>query len=568
MTESTASVRVRAPRPHPFRSAARAGLALCAVLLAAPATSAHADEVAAAEAKYRTWLKRPSLYKRMQGRVALARTGTAKAIGVLADDYMRPEEPKDHVRYLIATLASETLGGLPEAPAAFAAWRARAKNPIDTWLWHRALLVDLQHAGRDAATTATSTSEPLLARIAAIRALATASDPEIPGVVTTVLAALPAGGPERAFLVEACAAAVRTLSGSLRDDAARDAIEQVARFLDDKGLGVDTHDVVARNLAALFGTDVLGPGSAPYLRELLSARERPEGSERPEPEYAGGPFFGLRAVGRRIVYVIDASDSMLQPLTPEERKVLRPVTPSDPGPPGKRKPLSAEEEDPLRWDRIKNRFDAAREVLKRSLRAMKPDQHYCVILFGDEARALPSTPGLRPVLPKSIETTVAELDRIKPDAAPGDASRPHGKLRGETNLHGGLRLAFRVTTEKPLGVAEYVDVSRTGCDAVFLLSDGNPTADDFKKTDKRDGEKAVKDRETLTPVEPPPELVFSGPYGHRPFEGYDYLTDDVVRLNLVRQAEIHCVAIGEVDDSLLRGIAEVGNGRFRRVGGD
>lgn len=567
MPASTPNPRRATPRPAVRRRLA--GLAVVGMLLGTAAPSpARADDVAAAEAKYRTWLKRPSLYKRMQGRVALARTGTTKAIGLFADDYLRPEEPKDHVRYLIATLATEQLSGAPDAAAAFAGWRGRAKTPIDAWLWYRALGVDLLLGGRDAATVPVAPGEPALLRAAALRALATASDTESPAVVAATLDALPTAGPERALLVESCAAVARTWGMGIKDDATRAVVERIAKVLDDKSFSQDTHDIVARNLASLFQTDVLGPGAAPYLRELAAAAERPEGSEPPEVKYAPGPFFGLRAVGRRIVYVIDASDSMLVPLTPDELKVLKPTTPSDPKPGDKKLPKAADDEDPLPWQRIKNRFDAAREVLKRSLRSMKPGQHYCVILFGNDARPLASTPNLVAVEPKAIEATVAELDRMKPEPAPGDKARPHGKLRGETNLHGGLRLAFRVTTDKRLGPGEYVDLSRTGCDGIYLLSDGNPTTDDFVKTDKPDGEKTVKDRETMTPVAPTGDINFQGPYGDRTFEQFDWVTDDVRRLNLFRQAEIHCVAIGEVDDTLLRGIADIGTGRFRRVGGD
>ena len=248
--------------------------------------------------------------------------------------------------------------------------------------------------------------------------------------------------------------------------------------------------------------------------------------------------------------------------------MLRPTTPSEPKPGDKKLPKASDDDDPLPWQRIKNRFDAAREVLKRSLRSMKPGQHYCVILFGNDARPHATTPNLVAVEPKTIEATLAALDRIKPEPAPGDKARPHGKLRGETNLHGGLRLAFRVTTDKRLGPGEYVDLSRTGCDGIYLLSDGNPTTDDFVKTDKPDGEKTVKDRETMTPAAATTDVNFQGPYGDRTFEQFDWVTDDVRRLNLFRQAEIHCVAIGEVDDTLLRGIADIGTGRFRRVGGE
>jgi len=556
---------MRNSRPRIGRTGLRSALLALFLLVGVDATPVRADDLPTPEAKYRAALKRPSLNKRMQGRIAFARAGLPEAVGILAADYLRPEDPKDYVRYLIATVATEYLANVPGVAPGFAAWRAQAHEPIDAWLWFRSLVLDRLLSGTAAIETARAASTPAVLRAAAIRALASMADAETVEIVGDLLQALPANEPDRSLLIEASAAAARTWGSGLKDDATRAQIERVARLLDDQTLSRDTQDIVARNLASLFGTDVMTGGSAPWLRELAAAVERPPGLEPPETQYAPGPFFGLRAVGRRIVYVIDASDSMLSPLSPDELKKLKPTTSSDDGPPKKGLP-KADPEEPLPWQKIKCRFDAAREVLKRSLRALKPDQSVCVVLFGDDARTLPATPGLRLADPKTIESAVAQLDRVQPTPAPGDKLRPYGKLRGETNLHGGLRLAFRVTTQGLLGPGEYVDLSKTGCDTIFLLSDGNPTTDDFRKVDKRDGEKTVKDRETMAPAPDTPESTFQGPYGDRMFLDLDYLTDDVRRMNLFRQAEIHCVAIGEVDDSLLQGLASIGGGRFRRVG--
>lgn len=530
-----------------------------------PAPCARADGVDAVEASYRASLKRPSLYKRMQGRVLLARTGELRALGMLVDDYVKAEEPKDVVRALIATLAAENLAGQAEMRGVWARWRERAREPGDAWLWYRSMPVDRVLGGDAAVVAAKDAALPTALRAAALRALGSMSDPDAPGVVAAVLDALPTAEPARGALLEACAASATGWSAALKDEATRAVVERIARTLDDAALSVDTKDVVARALARLFGTDTLGPGAAPWLRELSAAAVREDGAERPEVQYAPGPFFGLRATGRRVVYVIDASDSMLEPLKEDELKKLRVVTPSDDRPADPKKPKK-DLPEPLPWQRIKNRFDAAREVLKLAVRSLPPDKFVCVVLFGDDAKPLVATPHLVPADPKTVAAVAAELDRIKPSPAPGDKARPYGSLRGATNLHGGLRLAFRVTTAGKLGPGEYVDLSRTGCDAVYLLSDGNPTTDDFRKVDKRDEEQAVKDRESMTPIAPPPELTFQGPYGARTFENFDFLTDDVRRLNLLRQAEIHCVALGDVDDSLLAGLAEIGGGQFRRLG--
>ena len=542
-------------------------------LLALPslgAPPATADDLGPAEAQYRAYLRRPSLYKRTIGRVKLAQTGLPGALALLTEDYMRPEDPKDQVRYLIATIATENFGKTAEMAPLFAAWRARALEPLHAWLWYRSLIVDRNLSGTAILETARSAAQPAVLRAAALRGLATLGDPESPAVVADVLAALPTTEPDRTLLIEVCSAVARTWAPNVKDAKARASIEILANDLDDKKLTTDTKDILARNLAGLFGTDVMTGGSAPWIRELKGSETRPEGYVAPETQYAPGPFFGLRAIGRRLVYVIDTSDSMLTRISPEEAKrIAPPVTTEGDGPLKKKPDAKANPDADLPWKKIHCRFDAAREVLKTALRALKPDQFVCVILFGDDARPLPSTMGLKPAEPKLIEAAIAELDKITPVPTPDDKSRPYGKLRGETNLHGALRLAFRVTTASKLAIGEYVDLSKTGCDTVLVLSDGNPTEDDFLKNDKNDqGDKIVKDRETMVPVADQPTANFPGPYGHVPFpaDNFNYLIDDVRRMNLLRQAEIHCVGIGEVDDALLQAIAEIGGGRFRRVG--
>jgi hypothetical protein len=557
----------------------RTGLRVVAALVASLAFGAvrapiaRADDFDAALAKYKAWLKRPSLYKRMQGRMALARTGSPRALGIFTDDYLHPEDPKDNVRYLIATAATENITAPgSEVMPLYAAWRSKAREPIDSWLWYRSLCADRVVEGTAALDEAKNAGEPVLFRAAALRALATVSDTEGPAIVTDVLDHLPVTEPGHELLIETCSAVARTWGMYLKDDKFRAVVERIARLLDDEKISLDARDIVARNMAGLFGTDILGPGSGPWLRELKAAQEKAEGAEPPEVQYAPGPFFGLRAIGRRVVFVIDASDSMLMPLTEGEQKKMKTITPSDAPPSTGKPPASAgprkDPIEPLPWQKIKCRFDAAREVLKISMRALKPDQSFCVIFFGSDAKAIPTTPGLRPADAKTIEAAAADLDRMKADPAPGDKARPYGKLRGDTNLHGGVRLAFRVSTGKLLGPGEYVDRSRTGCDAIYVLSDGVPCVDDFRKDDKRDDEHTVKDRETMTPVADTPTVQFQGPYGDKQFESYDFLTDDIRRMNLFRQVEIHCVAIGEADDTILQTIADIGGGRFRRVGDD
>ncbi len=79
------------------------------------------------------------------------------------------------------------------------------------------------------------------------------------------------------------------------------------------------------------------------------------------------------------------------------------------------------------------------------------------------------------------------------------------------------------------------DAIHAGCDVLFLLSDGGPTADDWG--------------------------VGQGVYVEP-----DGIVEEALRWNLLRRAEIHCVGVGEAPTDLLARIADVGRGRVVVLG--
>ena len=168
----------------------------------------------------------------------------------------------------------------------------------------------------------------------------------------------------------------------------------------------------------------------------------------------------MKATGKRVCYVIDLSDSMLDPLTVREVSDL-----ADFG--------------ALPWDEITSRLDAVRELLRIALPTLNPEQSFCVVTFGSEAKLLKATPGLRRATPAAIAKVMRELDALKP--GPIKRGRPHGTLGGYTNLHGGLRRAFQVKGRGLVKQGAYIDpqMFEQGCDSIFLLSDGKPTWDDY-----------------------------------------------------------------------------------------
>ncbi|MFM8387059.1 MAG: vWA domain-containing protein [Planctomycetia bacterium] len=508
--------------------------------------------------------RRPSFRKRIEAREALAQTGDVRALQVLVKDYDKPEAPEDHVRYTLVSLAAKELGAQAAHRPVWEGWRARYAKPEHLLLWLRATEVEAGLGGSEAlALLGQAKADPVL-RTAVLRGWAEAPRERVPASPTaaeaalTVLGALPATGVGRNQLVEAVARVLATLPAEPREPRLALA-ERLLEPLSDKAITPRTRLVVARCLAAALGADRPDLDPALWKREIEAARAGAAPTPPEADAYAGPRFVGLPAAGKRIVYVIDASDSMLAPIESAERQALeRPVT----GEGGR--PATP---DDLPWDRIKTRFDAARESLKASLARLDKERSFCVVLFGDEARLLKATPGLKPATPAAIKAAIKELDAIERADTKPTAEFPHGQLRGGTNLHGGLLLAFRTGSKGPVEEGEHLEprLLEEGCDTVFVLSDGVPSWDDFWGTDVPDPEDTFGNPETGAEGERGLTTQYYGPYGPDHAVG-DYLVQDLRRMNLLRNAEIHCVAVGEADDTLLARIAAEGLGKVRRIG--
>jgi hypothetical protein len=324
--------------------------------------------------------------------------------------------------------------------------------------------------------------------------------------------------------------------------------------------------VLARCFARIFKSNKIYLESSAPWRQMLQAEDAR--TVKIDPRYAPQKrptFVGIEATGKRIVYVIDMSDSMLTPLTAREQKILRgPVSGTRKGKKKKeekdKSPLLAEKD--LDWKKIKNRFDAAREYLIISLRSLEPDMHYAVIGFGEQADFFRSTPGLVAASKGAVNNTISELRAYR--AGPKGDNRPHGTLKGTTNMHGGLRRAFMLRGKGLAKRGEYVDPKTfsSGCDTIFLLSDGNPTWDDWANTDSRDKGDQVGDPEMGGGGDQSATtLNFPGPYARN-----RHLFEDVQRMNLFRQVEIHGIGIGEASRSFLEALAGNGLGRVRMIG--
>lgn len=508
---------------------------------------------AAAKQIYEAYLDRPSLFMRMRGRKRLAMTGDARALDLLAKSYARPEPPTRRVPHLITSLCARNFAGLAHLPR-FQAWCAQHPKPRDAWLWYRTALLGLEHGDPGRVQAQARKSEVHYLRLAAIRAMAAVGEPDCVPLAVDLLADLPDAQGERATLLEAVAALLHARRDArTATDFALPAEGLIGQLRDEK-LPMRTRQVIARHLAGIFETDMHhGLHADRWLRELKGAQAAPAREDEKPSLYAPFEFFDVPSVGGRVCYVIDASDSMLEPISDEERRRLsRVVTGAG---------SKNANKDALPWHRIKNRFDVAREYLKLSLGKLTKDKSFAIVLFGTDAALLKSTPKLVPATPGAVAQAIRDLGAIQPGpAAPG---RPHGTLRGFTNMHGGLDLAFRLTDEGQGATDPYVDpkMLAVGADTIFLLSDGDPSTDNYREVDRPDAGDIQADPETRAEQEKVPDVTYYGPYVHLD----DYLVDDVQRMNLFRNLEIHCIGIGEADMQLLRAIASAGLGQAREL---
>ena len=565
-----------------LRRIACAALVLAVVAQVGPAPARAGDDFSEVVSRYRAYRNRPSLFMRTRGRVRLAETRDPRAFRILAADYGKAEEPPDMVRSTIVTLLTTHFVAPASLAPMYAEWRGREKDAVDAWLWFRALRLETQLDGAAAARGAAldTTLDPFL-RAAALKALVHLGRAEANALALALIEEDPKDAFARQVLCEAAVAALPTAGNGPLPASAAALAEKGIALLEDAALTRRTKWVVGRHLARCFGTDFLGLDPAAWRTELAAARAR-DGSVRKPPveRYAPGRFFGLTTTGLRTAYVIDASDSMLAPLSSGELdRIRRLATPGEP------KPGAAAAVDELPWTKIRTRFDLAREMLKLTLRttlaAVKDDppgadeRSFCVVLFGDLAEPLPTTPGLVGLTGGNVRGACADLDGLKiVEPTKGNPDRPYGRLKGQTNLHGGMRLAFQIVgrsiprarTGFPVG--EYVErrAFEAGIDSLFLLSDGAPTSDDFVKLDAREAGDVAADPETGRPQSDAPQLHYLGPFSRTDMEGANFLQADLARLNLFREVEVSCVAIGEADDGLLRTIANLGRGRFRRAG--
>lgn len=520
-----------------------------------PQNSAFDD----ARQRYEADVNRPALFIRNRSLERFAAIRDPRVIDIFAQRYRRPEAPADHVRYLLAAAAAENFDSA-EHLTAFNRWAGQHQTDSDAWLWFLVQSLNAKHGQAEKVVNDAKSHRNEVLRAVSLEALAREQAATALKLVPEILGNLPRRGAGRVMLMESCASVLLHARHLLRSDDFRTAAMQVIALLGERQTEDRTKLVIARFLKIVFNVAQASTSPEFWLQLLNGA------AQQNDPRYAvpQPSFIGVEATGKRVAFVIDLSDSMLIPLTPGEKDELRGVVT---GGPGSAQPGNRPADNPganLPWDSIRNRFDAAREFLKLALQNLSDDMEFTIIVFGTKAEPLKGSTGMLPANRNAIRAMIRELDAYRP--GPQAPDRPHGTLMGHTNFHGGLLRAFQTAGRNRLITEnEHVDANAllNGCDTIFVLSDGAPSWDDFEATDRRDPEDRAGDPEAGTMSgQLPPSLIYYGPY-----QDSRRLVRDLHRLNLLRKAEIHVVAIGEADLDLCRQVAEAGWGKVRHIGG-
>jgi len=507
-------------------------------------------------ARYHEVKNRLPFVHHTEGRTVLAHTHRSEGLELLASDYAKPQVHPAYTRFTIAHLIGRHFDREEFAPR-IDTLRKKHGKPGDMWLWVHALRIHANRLGDEEVIDIANTSKSAMQRAAAILALGESRNGRIKSVIMATCLDFPRKAADRSILLGAMSGALWQNKRQVNDPDYRQALEAYIHLLaPDVGLPHASKIQMARHLQWILRGPALFVNPEPWL-ELL---QRGEIKQVDKSETRAAPsFFGIETQGERFCYVVDMSDSMCKEISPS----ARPSNAATTGPRPKRKKGFVPSESDLPWHLIKTRWDLAREQLRISLLRLADDKYFSVVWFGTESGTLKSCRGMMRATKGNVDRVIAELDKI--ELGPKDPVKaPHGQLRGSTNLHSGLRYAFGLTKKGYVDKNAYVNgkVLTEGCDTIFLLSDGAPSWDDFHVIDKDYGEgRVVVDNEYGAAAPRTPQIRYHGPYDQP-----DWLVEDVRRMNAFRRIRMHCVGLGEANMTLLRRLAEMGNGETFSMG--
>ncbi|MCA8951331.1 MAG: hypothetical protein KDE27_17620 [Planctomycetes bacterium] len=547
------------------------GLALgfCMFWTAAPAAAQQRqaetdDSFEAALARYQECQKRLPFRFHTEGRERLAKSRDERALALLIDDYKKPENYPEYSKYTLAHILARNFDRDEFVPQLDALRRSETK-PVDMWMQTQLMRIHCDRVDDTEIIKIATESKDALMRAAAILALGDSRKGRYKDVVLRNCVEFPRKAGERAALLGAMSGAFYENKRLVNDPDYREALEAYISLLDAKvGLVHASKIQMARHLQWILNGPALFIDPEPWL-ELLQRGDvkRPKANETS----ASPSFCGIQTQGERFCYILDMSDSMCKPILPDAKPSTAPTT----GPRPKRKKGFLPTEADLPWHLINTRWDLAREQMRISLLRLTDDKYFSVVWFGTKAETLESCKGMIRATKGNVDKVIAELDSL--DMTPADKltdadreTAPDGKLKGSTNLHAGLQLAFSLSKKGPVDIEDtpYVDdkVLTEGCDTIFLLSDGAPSWDTFTLRDiTYDGNKGVKSTEYAGEARSTTHLNYVGPYGRD-----EWLVEDVKRMNAFRRIQLHCIGLGEANMRLLEQLAKMGNGECLAMG--
>jgi uncharacterized protein YegL len=294
-------------------------------------------------------------------------------------------------------------------------------------------------AGRDFALRMIKDPEARV-RIAALRGLSGRKDKEVLDAAIGALRAKDAPWPVRQAAAACLAAsgetrAVKPLIEALgaEDGRLRDDIRDMLRTLTGQNFEADPEDWkrwYGENLAAFEG---------PEAKTALFGAFKSKG---PPPEKKG--VYGIESRSRRILFIIDTSGSMKDPLK------------QGPAAAGTATGLTADEEEELR----SSKMAIAKRELTRAVRALEADAHFNIVAYATHIVRW------KDAMVKADMPVKNEAYQFISELQPAGGTWTYGALQE------GFRLSGMGVTDK------YYDPA---VDTIYLISDGAPTDNNMDK---------------------------------------------------------------------------------------
>jgi hypothetical protein len=510
-------------------------------------------------ARYKETITRKPFRHHNEGREKIASTSTPEALAILVSDYAKPQAYPEYTRYTIGTLIGRHFDRLEDLTPLQALRRGFTK-PVDTWMWLQTLRIEIDQSDDREALAIVREGKNVYQRAAAIAAIGNSRLANIKAAIVPVCLDFPKKESDRNLLIGAMTGALWENRSRVNSTDYREALEAyISLMADEVGLGHTIKVQMGRHLQWILNAPGLFVDAGAWLEFLQRGDVR---TPKSSGTSASPSFFGITTEGERICYVVDMSDSMLKKIEPSAKPSLAPET----GPRKKKKKRVLDEDD-LPWFQIETRWDLAREQIRISLSRLTPEKYFSIVWFGSDSDTLDSCKGMIKATRTNIDRVMRELDAIKPgrlEQNEDQHTHPDGKLRGDTNMHAGLKRAFGLAGRGFVDEAAYVDPDALteGCDTIFLVSDGKPSADDFRVVDKDYGEgQVVRNHESGAAATRSPQLWYHGPYDQD-----EWLIEDFRRMNSFRRIVVHCVGIGEANMRLLERLAEIGHGEVFEFG--